>query len=167
MMSLCPDCGMDHHAADGGADGEAAAEVADAMVESAEIYHDTEMERAELGAEVEADHLEARTEQNADDNDTAEAIAQIQADAQVDIAEAQADAEVEQAQIIADAIVDTAVVETIPAEETPMPDAETAPPEGEAPAATPVAVPPQIREEDDRPKPKGQRTVSRFRAHRR
>lgn len=153
---ICPDCGIDHHASDGGADevaiAEARADELEASLEHHELQAQTEVELAEV-------HEGAETER-----------AEIAAEAAVDIAEAQAGAEVASAEVIAEALTAESTPEDEPVDEVDDEDlGDEAELEGEPAAeATPVSVPPQIKDDTPRSaeaKP-GARTTNAFQARR-
>lgn len=159
---ICDTCGIDHHAADGGA--ELPGELADAIVEAAEIEAAADIEQTEQRMEDFAADRDASLERNADDNDTAEAIAEIQADAAVEIAQAQAAADVGVAEALADAL-------TEPAEPVDQADDDGGELAGDEPAGEvqSVELPPQLDEPAARSEQIGGRrtqTVSAFRARR-
>lgn len=165
----CPSRGMDHHAEQTTVD----EQIAEAIIESAEIQAEVDVERAEVQADAEAAHIEAGTERNADDNETRVEIAEIEAAAAVEIAETQAAAEVAQTEAIAEAIVDASIItESTASEGDPGAadggaDGDGVVPGDDAGTAQLVSVPPQIREEEDKPKPRGQRQTNAFHARRR
>lgn len=162
----CPDCGVDHHAGEHAAQAEV---IAEAIVAEAEVYAEVRETQAEAEADMRQAELDAQVEQTEIRAAAEVEIATVQAEAAVEIAEAQAGAQLAEAEVIAEVLANTEPAEPVDAdgaeaeviaEGTPV-DAEVT-----DDGVVEVSIPPQVREDDDRPPAPTTKSVSAFRAHR-